>query len=47
MRGTERKTEIQGGNMHSFIRFSYFIHEERENDKMENLSIEGGIKENG
>ena len=44
MRGTERKTEIQDGNMHSFIQFSYFINGKRENDKMENLSIEGGIK---
>lgn len=47
MRGTERKTEIQDGNMHSFIQFSYFINGKRENDKMENLSVEGGIKKNG
>lgn len=47
MRGTERKTEIQDGNMHSFIQFSYFINGKRENEKMENLSIEGGIKKNG
>lgn len=47
IRGTERKTEIQDGNMHSFIQFSYFIREKKENDKMENLSIEGGIKKNG
>lgn len=47
MRGTERKTELQDGNMHSFIQFSYFIREKKENDKMESLSIEGGIKKNG
>ena len=47
IRGTERKTEIQDGNMHSFIQFSYFIREKKENDKMESLSIEGGIKKNG
>ena len=44
MRGTERKTEIQDGNMHSFIQFSYFICEKKENDKMESLSIEGGLQ---
>ena len=45
--GMERKAEIQDGNMHSFIQFSYFICEKKENVKMENLSIEGGIKKNG
>ena len=44
MRGTERKTEIHDGNMHSFIQFSYFIREKKENEKMEILSVEGGIK---
>ncbi len=47
MRGTKRKTEIQDGNMHSFIQFSYFINGKRENEKMEILSVEGGIKKDG
>ena len=47
LRGMERKTEIQDGNMHSFIQFSYFINGKRENEKMESLSVEGGIKKNG
>lgn len=47
LRGMERKTETQDGNMHSFIQFSYFINGKRENEKMESLSVEGGIKKNG
>ena len=45
LRGTDRKTEVQDGDLHSFVHFTYFIYKEREaQDKMENLEHKGGIK---
>ena len=45
LRGTDRKTELQDGDLHSFVQFTYFTYKEREaRDKMENLEHIGGIK---
>jgi hypothetical protein len=47
-RGTDRKTELQDGDLHSFVQFTYFAYKERQaRDKMEELEHKGGIKDNG